>query len=95
MRSQSEDRLPPPPPIVPRNVKPIKIEQEHVKKKLLTKVPMARRGLGTTGNKLSLLTNHFKVNAANTDGFFFQYNVCIVFQYSFELLLIYMCISFR
>ncbi|RHN51302.1 putative post-transcriptional gene silencing PAZ-Argonaute family protein [Medicago truncatula] len=80
MRSQSEDPFPPPPPTVPRNVKPVIIEQEHVKKKLLSKVPMARRGLGTTGNKLSLLTNHFKVNAANTDGFFFQYNVAIFYE---------------
>jgi len=81
MRSQKNEYcLPLPPPIVPRNVRPEKIEQEHVKKKLLTNVPMARRGLGTTGNKLSLLTNHFKVNAANTDGCFYQYNVCNIFH---------------
>ncbi|MCI92344.1 protein argonaute 4, partial [Trifolium medium] len=44
---ENEDCLPPPPPIVPSDVEPIKIveQYEHVKRKLPTKVPMARRGL--------------------------------------------------
>jgi hypothetical protein len=88
MSSQGhKDYLPPPPPIVPPNVKPMKIEQELAKKKLPTKTPMARRGLGTKGTKLPLLTNHFEVNVANTDGFFFQYSVCFVFHDSVVFLL--------
>lgn len=72
------ESLPPPPPIVPPDVEPVKIEQ--VKKKGPTRVPMARRGLGSKGTKLPLLTNHFKVNVANNDGYFYQYSVCIFFH---------------
>lgn len=75
---ENEECLPPPPPIVPADIEPIKIEPQIVKKKLPTKVPMARRGLGSKGAKLPLLTNHFKVNVTNTDGYFFQYSVSIV-----------------
>ena len=66
------DALPPPPP-VPPNVTPIKAEQEPAKKRL--RVPMARRGLGTKGQKIQLLTNHFKVAVKNVDGQFFHYSV--------------------
>ncbi|KAL3619253.1 hypothetical protein CASFOL_036823 [Castilleja foliolosa] len=31
--------------------------------------------LGTKGNKVPILTNHFKVNMSNVDDFFFPYNV--------------------
>lgn len=65
------EALPPPPP-VPPNVTPIKADQE-VKK---FRAPMARRGLGTRGNKVPILTNHFKVNVSNVDGHFFHYSVC-------------------
>ncbi|RZC65031.1 hypothetical protein C5167_008721 [Papaver somniferum] len=65
------DGLPPPPP-VPPNVVPIKVEP--VKKVSKPKrVPMARTGLGNKGNKIQLLTNHFKVAVSNTDGYFFHY----------------------
>ncbi|AET00057.2 putative post-transcriptional gene silencing PAZ-Argonaute family protein [Medicago truncatula] len=77
---ENKECLPPPPPIVPPNVKPIKIEQEHLKKKLPTKAPMARRGLGTKGAKLPLLTNHFEVNVANTNRVFFQYSVALFYE---------------
>jgi eukaryotic translation initiation factor 2C len=60
----------------------MKIEQE---------VPMARRGLGSKGTKLPLLTNHFEVNVANTDVIFFQYNVCFVFHDSVVFLLTFVC----
>lgn len=88
---ENKDCLPPPPPIVPPHVKPMKIEQEFAKKKHPTKVPMARRGLGSKGTKLPLLTNHFKVNVANTNGFFFQYSVCFVFHDSAVFLLTFVC----
>ncbi|GAU33241.1 hypothetical protein TSUD_333640 [Trifolium subterraneum] len=80
---ENEDCLIPSPPIIPSDVVPIKIveQYEHVKKKLPTKVPMARRGLvGSKGTKLPLLTNHFKVNVENTDGYFFQYNVALYYE---------------
>lgn len=81
MGSQENDEcLPPPPPIVPSDVEPVKIEHELVKKKGPIRVPMARPGLGRKGNKLPLLTNHFKVDVANTDGYFYQYSVCVVFH---------------
>ncbi|GJU06814.1 argonaute 4-like protein [Tanacetum coccineum] len=60
------DALPPPPP-VPEDVVPIKAEPEPAKKKVM-RVPMARRGLGTKGQKAQLLTNHFKVALFYEDG---------------------------
>lgn len=72
-KNGSADSLPPPPP-VPPNVTPIKAEGDHVKKKL--RVPMARRGAGSKGNRIQLLTNHFKVDVKSIDGHFFHYSVC-------------------
>lgn len=71
----NEESLPPPPPVIPPDVEPVKLEQEPIKK-MPQLVPMARRGLGSKGTKLPLLTNHFKVNVASTEGHFFQYSVC-------------------
>lgn len=70
----STEALPPPPP-VPADISPVKAEPEPVKKKAL-RVPMARRGLGSKGQKIPILTNHFKVNVTNVDGYFFHYSVC-------------------
>mgnify|MGYP007039505787 CR=1 FL=1 len=64
---------PPPPPEIPPNVVPLKAEPEPPKKK---RVPIPRRGLGTRGQKIQLLSNHFKVNISNVDGHFFHYSVC-------------------
>lgn len=69
--------LPPPPP-VPENVVPLKAESditESVKKKI-QRVPIARRGLASKGSKIPILTNHFKVNVTNVEGYFFHYSVC-------------------
>ncbi|KAL8545007.1 hypothetical protein ACS0TY_005275 [Phlomoides rotata] len=68
--------LPPPPP-VPPNVTPTKVVEET--KKVL-RVPMARRGLGTKGNKVPILTNHFKVNVTNVEGQFFHYSVALFYE---------------
>lgn len=68
--------LPPPPP-VPEDVVPEKA-LEPAKKKVM-RVPMARRGLATKGQKVQLLTNHFKVSVSNVDGHFFHYSVCSSF----------------
>ncbi|KAK6164049.1 hypothetical protein DH2020_000913 [Rehmannia glutinosa] len=72
------EALPPPPP-VPPNVTPLKVDSEPEVKKVL-RVPMARRGLGTKGNKVPILTNHFKVNVKNVDGYFFHYSVALFYE---------------
>ncbi|XP_022728605.1 protein argonaute 4-like [Durio zibethinus] len=69
--------LPPPPPLPP-NVAPIKAECEPAKKVL--RVPMARKGLGSKGQKISILTNHFKVNVGTVDGHFFHYSVSLSYE---------------
>ncbi|XP_057441491.1 protein argonaute 4-like [Lotus japonicus] len=83
----NEDLMPPPPPppIVPADVEPVKVDlldlpPEPVKKKLPTRLPIARKGLGSKGTKLPLLTNHFKVTVANSDGHFFQYSVALSYE---------------
>lgn len=70
----TSEALPPPPP-VPPNVTPIKAVTEPEVKKVF-RAPMARRGFGTRGNKVPILTNHFKVNVNNVDGHFYHYSVC-------------------
>jgi len=86
-----KESLPPPPPVVPSDVVPLKAEEvpSHVEpvKKKVSRLPIARRGLGSRGMKIQLLTNHFKVNVTKNDGHFFHYSVC-----SFGFLF-YMCLS--
>ena len=76
----TEEALPPPPPVIPPDVVPIRADSEQapepVKKKTAL-VPMARRGLGTKGQKISLLTNHFKVKVSNVQDQFFHYSVSL------------------
>ncbi|GER39342.1 argonaute family protein [Striga asiatica] len=72
------EELPPPPPI-PANVTPIKVDNEPEVKKVL-RVPMARRGFGTKGNKVPILTNHFRVNVKNLEGHFFHYSVALFYE---------------
>ncbi|GMY09800.1 protein argonaute 16 [Fagus crenata] len=62
--------LPPPPPTIPPNVKP---ERVVTPKYSIT----TRRGVGSTGRRVSLLSNHFKVNVGVTDAVFYQYSVSI------------------
>ncbi|XP_019434369.1 PREDICTED: protein argonaute 4A-like [Lupinus angustifolius] len=82
--NDAEDSLPPPPPVVPLDVVPVKADPElpppePIKKKP-SRVPIARRGTGSKGTKLQLLTNHFKVNVNNNDGHFFQYSVSLAYE---------------
>ncbi|KAL8510021.1 hypothetical protein ACS0TY_017014 [Phlomoides rotata] len=72
------EALPPPPP-VPPNVTPIKAESDVDVKKVI-RVPMARHGFGTKGNKVPILTNHFKVNVNKVDGQFFHYIVALFYE---------------
>lgn len=73
--SEVADALPPPPPVIPPNVEPVRVKTEPAEKKNM-RVPMARRGFGSKGQKIQLLTNHFKVNVANLQGHFYHYSVC-------------------
>ena len=64
------DPIPPPPLTIPPNVKP---EVLISPKYSIT----ARRGTGTTGRRIQLLANHFKVTVKAIDAVFYQYSVCI------------------
>ncbi|KAK8988403.1 hypothetical protein V6N11_029794 [Hibiscus sabdariffa] len=71
------ESLPPPPP-VPPHVVPIKAEPDAAKK--VARLPMARRGIGSKGQKIVILTNHFNVNVGSTDGHFFHYSVSLFYE---------------
>ncbi|XP_028802604.1 protein argonaute 4A-like [Neltuma alba] len=43
-------------------------------------LPMARRGLGSKGRKIQLITNHFKVSLAKKDGCFYHYTVAVFYK---------------
>ncbi|XP_059318141.1 protein argonaute 4-like [Lycium ferocissimum] len=44
------------------------------------RVPMVRQGIGSKGQKIRLLTNHFKVGMTNSDGHFFHYSVALNYE---------------
>ncbi|PSR86728.1 Protein argonaute like [Actinidia chinensis var. chinensis] len=74
--------LPPPPP-VPPDIVPLRADPEHISepaKKKVVRVPIARRGTGSKGQKIPILTNHFKVNVTNVDGHFFHYSVSVSYE---------------
>ncbi|KAH6790105.1 Argonaute family protein [Perilla frutescens var. frutescens] len=56
-----------------------KVVTETESNKVL-RVPMARRGYGTRGNKVPIQTNHFKVKVNNVDGYFFHYSVALFYE---------------
>lgn len=74
------EALPPPPPVIPPNVEPVRVKTELAEKKGPVRVPMARKGFGTRGQKIPLLTNHFKVDVANLQGHFFHYSVALFYD---------------
>ncbi|OIT08622.1 PREDICTED: protein argonaute 4-like [Nicotiana attenuata] len=78
-KNGAAEGLPPPPP-VPPDFTPAKSEPEPVKKKAALRLPMARRGLGNKGQKIQILTNHFKVNVTNVDGHFYHYSVALFYE---------------
>lgn len=76
--SDSRKDLPPPPAIIPADV--VKTELgptcEQTKKAATPRrVPMARRGYGAKGQRIQLLTNHFKVAVPKSNDHFYQYSV--------------------
>ncbi|KAK9265533.1 hypothetical protein L1049_001716 [Liquidambar formosana] len=83
--SEEPEVLLPPPPVIPPNVVPTQIKQEpspeSIKKILKpNRVPMTRRGTGSKGQRISLLSNHFKVGIANAGGHFFHYCVSLFYE---------------
>ncbi|KAJ6380704.1 hypothetical protein OIU77_029577 [Salix suchowensis] len=79
------DALPPPPPEIPPNVVPVQLTTDFVPEetKKISKpkrFPIARRGVGSRGQKIQLLSNHFKVSISNTGGHFFQYSVSLSYE---------------
>ncbi|KAA8516309.1 hypothetical protein F0562_016602 [Nyssa sinensis] len=83
--AEVKEDLPPPPPEIPPNLVPLQVGQEHIpestKKTSKPKhVPMHRRGTGSKGQKISVLTNHFKVGITNTGGHFFHYSVSLFYE---------------
>lgn len=90
------DKLPPPPPVIPASVKPIKVEQgvpvklEHVRSPPPALPParerrpprnqMGRPGLGKKGQPIQLMSNHFRVEMRKTDSHFYHYSVAIKYE---------------
>ncbi|XP_077248856.1 protein argonaute 4A-like [Tasmannia lanceolata] len=73
--TEAVEALPPPPPVIPPNVIPMKVTNTKPKR-----VPMARPSLGRKGNALPLLTNHFRVTPTKGDSYFFHYNVSLFYE---------------
>ncbi|GAY50846.1 hypothetical protein CUMW_129820 [Citrus unshiu] len=74
------DSLPPPPPVIPPDFVPTRVEEQEPAKKKVVRVPISRRGLGSRGQRISLLTNHFKVNVTNVEGHFYHYSVSVSYE---------------
>ncbi|KAJ6864172.1 protein argonaute 4A-like [Populus alba x Populus x berolinensis] len=79
------DALPPPPPEIPPNVVPVQLTtdtfpEETKKLSKLKRSPITRRGVGSRGQKIQLVTNHFKVSISNTGGHFFHYSVALYYE---------------
>ncbi|KAK4741945.1 hypothetical protein SAY87_025533 [Trapa incisa] len=62
---------------LPPDVEPDKAEL-HIER--TDRVPIVRKGLGKKGQRIPLLTNHFKVNITNTDDHFYQYCVSLYYE---------------
>ncbi|XP_020274159.1 protein argonaute 4B-like [Asparagus officinalis] len=84
LNGEGQDALPPPPPIIPPGVVPVKADQgqDSPPRKPSTpkRVPMARPGLAKRGQPVQLLTNHFKVSVRNVDDYFYHYSVVIKYE---------------
>lgn len=83
-KSSGGEKLPPPPPTIPPNMVPHRASEEP-SLPVSDRMPMERPGLGTKGQKLQLLTNHFRVKVGRMDDFFYQYSVCSFLPYTLAL----------
>ncbi|KAF5769519.1 putative post-transcriptional gene silencing PAZ-Argonaute family [Helianthus annuus] len=72
MKHEASKALPPP-PVVPPGVVPVKVPGSR-------RTLMARRGFGTRGQRIPLLTNHFNVKLSSTTDHFYQYNVALFYE---------------
>ncbi|MFS8009292.1 putative protein argonaute [Helianthus anomalus] len=72
MKHEASKALPPP-PVVPPDVVPVKVPGSRC-------TLMARRGFGTRGLRIPLLTNHFNVKLSSTSDHFYQYNVALFYE---------------
>ncbi|KAI3794615.1 hypothetical protein L1987_37247 [Smallanthus sonchifolius] len=59
--------------VVPPSFVPAKVNSSNPS-------PMARRGFGTKGQRISLLTNHFNVKLRSTSDHFYQYSVAFFYE---------------
>lgn len=79
---EHSERLPSPPPLG--------VSQDFPSKALeIKRNPMARNGFGYKGQKIQLLTNHFNVKVAKTNGHFFHYSVSTLLSISICLVLFF------
>ncbi|KAG6769014.1 hypothetical protein POTOM_024629 [Populus tomentosa] len=83
--TEEPEALPPPPPEIPPNVVPVQLTTDSVPEetKKISKPkrsPIARHGVGSRGQKIQLLSNHFKVSISNTGGHFFHYCVSLSYE---------------
>ncbi|KMS98061.1 hypothetical protein BVRB_4g096180 [Beta vulgaris subsp. vulgaris] len=74
--------LPPPPPVIPLGITPVKESELDIPKSSQgpKRLPMVRCGLGSKGQKIQLITNHFQVKMPNSDGHFYQYSVKMSYE---------------
>uniref|UniRef100_A0A1D1YYN5 Protein argonaute 4A n=1 Tax=Anthurium amnicola TaxID=1678845 RepID=A0A1D1YYN5_9ARAE len=79
-----EEALPPPPPVIPPNVVPIIADPEDISLPKKASKPkrtlMARPGISKRGQTIPLLTNHFRVDIRNVDGYFYHYSVVLKYE---------------
>nr|AHC30882.1 argonaute 6 protein [Dimocarpus longan] len=67
--------LPPPPLVIPPSMKPELVDPP--KHTIMSRRGVANNGVGNSGHRIGLLTNHFKVSVKAQDAVFYQYTVTI------------------
>uniref|UniRef100_A0A2P2LBJ5 Uncharacterized protein n=1 Tax=Rhizophora mucronata TaxID=61149 RepID=A0A2P2LBJ5_RHIMU len=83
--SEEPETLPLSPPEIPPNVVPIQptpdlIPEANKKASKPKWSPMSRCGTGFRGQRIQLLSNHFKVGVSSSGGYFFHYSVRLFFS---------------
>lgn len=85
MENPDSELLPPPPPEIPPDVIPEKVQPEtkpdlNNNSSKPKRVLMRRPGTGSRGRKMTFITNHFKVGFGNTSGFFYHYCISLFYE---------------
>ncbi|KAL2474237.1 Protein argonaute 6 [Abeliophyllum distichum] len=73
---KEKDKSPSLPPLSPNIPPNVKVEQVDLPKRSI----ICRPGFGTSGQHISLLTNHFKASIKNPDEIFYHYSVSIHYE---------------